>query len=165
MLELGGGASDLKYFFMKNRYQQDIGGFKHRPLEHPVIVLIDNDNGANEVFKTIKGNFGIAIDFKSPDIFFHITDNLYLAKTPEKEKGDISRIEDFFEPELLAIKLEGKKFNPDKDHGTAGEYGKYIFAEKVVRPNADTIDFAGFAPLLERIAAVIDHYSSPHATT
>jgi hypothetical protein len=27
-----------------------------------------------------------------------------------------------------------------------------------VRPNASTINFADFAPLLQRIVAVIDHY-------
>jgi hypothetical protein len=30
-----------------------------------------------------------------------------------------------------------------KEHGADGEYGKFIFAEKIVRPNADTIDFTG----------------------
>jgi RNA-directed DNA polymerase len=165
LLELGGGASDLKYFFIKSRYREDLQGFKHRPLKNPVIVLIDNDDGANEIFKTLKGNYGIAIDLKSPDLYFHITDNLYLVKTAEKGKNSISRIEDFFEPALLATKTDGKQFNPDKDHGSEGEYWKYFFAEKVVRPNAETINFAGFEPLLGRIAAVINHYAPPQATT
>jgi RNA-directed DNA polymerase len=73
----------------------------------------------------------------------------------------MSRIEDFFEPSLLATELEGKKFNPSKDHRADGEYGKYVFAEKVVRPNADNINFSGFAPLLNRIVAVLDDYSPP----
>jgi hypothetical protein len=29
----------------------------------------------------------------------------------------------------------------------------------VVRPNADKIDFSAFSPLLDRIAAVMDHYT------
>lgn len=163
ILELGGGASDLKYFFIKNRYRQDLQSFKHQPLEHPVIVLIDNDFGASEILSTLKKNFGITIALDSPDPFFHVTDNLYLIKTPAKGSGGMSCIEDFFEPSLLKSELEGKKFNPSKDHGADGEYGKFVFAEKVVRPNADKINFVGFATLLDRIAAVIDHYQAPAA--
>ncbi len=161
LLELDGGASDLKYFFIKNRYAADIRGFKHRPLAHPVIILIDNDDGASEIFSTLKKNFNLSIDLKSDDAFFHVTDNLYLLKTPSKCKKVKSYIEDFFDPKLLKTKLDGKKLNLKKDHGADGEYGKYVFAEKVVRPNADKIDFSGFKPLLERVVAVIDHYKPP----
>ncbi len=160
ILELGGGTSDLRYFFIKNRYPQDIHQFEHRPLKHPIIVLIDNDNGAKEIFKVIKTNYCIVIDHQSTDPFFHIADNLYLVKTPEQGADGISRIESFFDPKLLQTKLDGKTFNPDKDHGADDEYGKYVFAEKVVRANADKVDFSGFTPLFKRIAAVIDHYKS-----
>ena len=88
-------------------------------------------------------------------------DNLYLVKTPEQGKNGMSCIEDFFDPSLLSAEINGKKFNPEKDHGADGEYGKAVFADKVIRPNADKIDFSNFAPLLERVAAVIDHYSPP----
>ena len=39
-------------------------------------------------------------------------------------------------------------------------YGKVRFAEKVVSPNRATIDFSGFAPLLDRLAAVIADYQN-----
>jgi hypothetical protein len=44
--------------------------------------------------------------------------------------------------------LEGKKFNPNKEHEADGEYGKFIFAERAVKPNADAIDFSGFKPMV-----------------
>lgn len=69
-----------------------------------------------------------------------------------------SCIEHFFDPTLLKTEHNGKKLNLKKDHGADGEYGKYVFAEKVVRPKAGQIDFSGFRPLLKRIVAVIDHY-------
>lgn len=146
ILELGSGASSLKYFFIKTRYNKDIHDFKYRPLKHPVIVLIDNDNAAKEIFKTINGNYGIDIKLTSSNPFFHVTANLYLVKTPEKSPSGTSFIEEFFEPSLLFTKIDGKKFNPAKEHGADGEYGKFVLAEKVVRPNADKIDFSGFAP-------------------
>ena len=76
ILELGSGASSLKYFFIKTRYGKDIQDFTHKPLKHPVIVLIDNDDGAKEIFKTIKDSYGISIKLTSLDLFFHVTDNL-----------------------------------------------------------------------------------------
>jgi RNA-directed DNA polymerase len=163
VLDLGGGTGALHYFFIKARYESDIRGFKHRPLKHPVIVLIDNDDVAKNLMKTLSQNFGISVDLQSPEPFFHVTDNLYLVKTPQKGATGASCIEDFFEPALLATLIDGKKFNLKKGHVADGEYGKFLFADKVVRPNASTINFAGFAPLLERITAVIDHYIPPAA--
>ena len=90
-------------------------------------------------------------------------DNLYLVKTPEIGQDGTSCIEDFFPQSLLKTELDGKTFNPNKDHGADGEYCKFHFADQVVRPNAGKIDFSGFVPLLKRIAAVIDHYVPPVA--
>ncbi|QKV17512.1 retron Ec67 family RNA-directed DNA polymerase/endonuclease [Oricola thermophila] len=160
VLELGGGTEDLKFFFIKTRYHEIINRFGHKPLQHPVIVLIDNDDGAKGLFKTIKQNFGITIDLQSDDKFYHITDNLYLVKTIEKGESGKSCIEDCFEPSLLETKVKGKKFNSLKYGGASGGYGKFVFAEQVVRPNADKIDFNGFKPLLERITAAIVDYKS-----
>ena len=130
-------------------------------MKHPVILVIDNDSGAKDIISTLAKNYDVAIDLKSSEPFFHVTDNLYLVKTPEKGSDGVSCIEDFFDPSLLQTELEGKKFNPNKEHGADGEYGKFVFAEKVVRPNASTINFSEFKTLLGRIVSVIDHYSPP----
>jgi hypothetical protein len=39
------------------------------------------------------------------------------------------------------------------------QYGKFAFATNVIERNANTISFSGFAPLLDRIVAVLDHYA------
>ncbi len=155
IIELGGGAGDLKFFIL--RYASNLKKFQHRPLKHPVIVILDNDGAAKDVFNMIKKTYKITITPSSPELFFHIADNLYLVKTPLSAP----RIEDLFDPSLLKTEIEGKKFNPDKEHEAVGEYGKAIFADKVVRPNADKIDFSKFAPLLESISAAMDHYKPP----
>ncbi|MDO5642596.1 MAG: hypothetical protein Q4G26_09465, partial [Paracoccus sp. (in: a-proteobacteria)] len=64
-----------------------------------------------------------------------------------------------FQPALLAAKLNGKSFDPKKDHGDDTHYGKVAFAESVVRANANNVDFSGFEELLERIEAVLKHYA------
>src|SRR5262249_51917081 len=104
--------------------------------------------------------YGQTVLMESTESFFHLTDNLYLVKTPKTAAGHKSCIEDFFDKSVLDTLLEGKKFNPAKEHEAEGEYGKTIFAEKVVRENVDTINFSSFSPLLGRIVAAINHYSS-----
>ena len=159
MLGLDGSSSYFADFIHK--YKGMVVGFKHAPLEHPVIILIDNDDGAKSILKLLSTNWKIDISVKSSELFFRVTDNLYLVKTPEKGTDGVSCIENFFQLALLATKLDGKTFNPDKKHNADGEYGKFLFAEKVVRPGWSKIDFSGFAPLLNRFVAVIDNYAQP----
>jgi hypothetical protein len=69
-------------------------------------------------------------------------------------------IEDLFDSKLRAKPFGGKVFNPKLLKSSSTEYGKTIFAEKVVKPNANKIDFSGFEPLLGRLEAALDHYSA-----
>jgi RNA-directed DNA polymerase len=158
LLQLRGGSGDLK-FFLESRNRM-IKRFKHRPMKHPVIVLIDNDEGATNIFKLLgSAKFGITISHATDLPFYYLSGPLYLVKTPAKGVEHMSCIESFFPSVLLATKLDGKTFNPDKEHETAGEYSKARFAERIVRPQAAIIDFSGFDPLLARIDAVIDDYA------
>jgi hypothetical protein len=163
LLQMRGGAPDLKFFLQS--WKEKFAKYKHRPMKHPVIVLIDNDDGATDIFKMLqsKKKFGITIGLATDQPFYHLGGHLYLVKTPMRGPDNKSCPEDFFQPALLATKIDGKTFNPDKDHEAAGEYGKVIFAERVVRPQASTIDFSGFDPLLTRIDAVIEDYAKRKA--
>ena len=72
-------------------------------------------------------------------------------------------IEDFFSKSVLNQKLNGKSFNPGsvaKPFNAAKEFGKYLFAEKIVRPQQATINFSKFKPLLARVVMAIDDYAS-----
>ena len=158
ILQLGGGTGDFLYFIKS--YRANLDRYRFRAVNHPTILLIDNDSGANEVFKeAIKcGVAGISLSSAEP--FYRLVDNLYLVKTPEMGVDGTSCIEKLFDPALLTVKVNGLEFDPAKKHRAAGKYGKQVFAEQVVKPNAGTIDFSGFVPLLERIAAVIDDYAA-----
>jgi len=159
LLKIKGGTGDLKFLFI--RYKEHLQPILHRPMAHPVIVVVDNDDGSKDIFGAIKKNFDLTTGLDTTADFYHITNNLYLVKVPEKGSGAKSCMEDLFAPSVRGVKLGGKTFNPANDTNTDSEYGKFYFAEKVVRPNAATINFANFAPLLDRIVAVIDHYSAP----
>ena len=76
--------------------------------------------------------------------------------TPRDPKGE-SKIEDFFLLTDKARILDGKSFDDSNEYETPTHYGKMDFPTRVVRPNADVIDFSGFEPLLNNIVGVIAH--------
>jgi RNA-directed DNA polymerase len=156
ILSLRGGTGDFKWLILY--YKELVEKFNHRPLAHPVILLIDNDDGAKEIFSIMNKSKKFNINHKSSEKFFHICHNLYLVKTPEIGTEGTSCIESFFNDDVKSAKLNGKSFSTDKEINTTTQYGKAIFAEKIVRPNADTIDFSGFSPIIYRIVSVIRHY-------
>jgi RNA-directed DNA polymerase len=160
ILRLGGGSGDIKLFIQ--HYARLLKLFTHLPLAHPVILLIDNDNGANGkkgIFSLVNEMFGKAIRLDTNDNFYRLASNLYLVKTPEKGKNHQSCIEDLFDKETLNEKLGEKVFNKSNTTSTDTQYGKYYFAEKVVQVKANSIDFSGFNPLLQRIVSAIEDYS------
>ena len=88
-------------------------------------MLIDNDDGAKEIFKLLQGKkFRISIGLETDLPFYHLSGPLYLIKTPIKGPDNKSCPEDFFDPIVLGTKIDGKNFNPDKEHDAPGEYGK-----------------------------------------
>jgi RNA-directed DNA polymerase len=155
ILGLAGGAGEFNNFiamFRRERNHITVPGKKK-----PVIILIDNDNGAKKIYSFIKGITKAPVDPKSQYIF--VTDNLYVVPTPLTDDGKDTTIEDFFEVGLKKTKLEGKTFNPsDKGFKNKTEYGKYLFSKLIVKKNQATIDFSGFNPILERIEAVLEDY-------
>ncbi len=163
IMDLGGGTGDMKSIpldYLRNLGVNKKGRkpFKHKPMTYPVILVLDNDSGLGHVTGTIKTNFGVQIAMATTDDFYHITENLYVVKTPETN-GE-SCIEDLFPDNVRDTRLNGKKFNAKSKIDPQTEYGKEVFAKSVVKPNAHNIDFSGFDPLLDRIVEVLDHHTS-----
>ena len=160
VMKLGGGVGGMQ--LLVQDYKKFLKRFTYLPLSHPVILLIDNDT--TKIFGSIKTAFGVTITPTSSAAFYHLSHNLYLVKTPELGVNGTSCIEDFFHPSVLKVVVDGKNFNPAKEIDTTKEYGKIVLAEKVVRPNAGSIDFKQFAGILDRIVAVLGHYKPPSVT-
>jgi hypothetical protein len=159
VLELNGGSGNFKSLIKD--YNKHMLGFGHRPQLHPVIILLDNDDGATKLFLCIKENYKKNITVESKENFYHITDNLYVVKTPHVGKQIKTCIEDMFDHAIRVKQLNGKTFNPNKLDITK-EFGKHIFAERIIRPEAASLNWTGFAPILESINAVLEHYSPPN---
>jgi hypothetical protein len=147
----GGGSSQLTKFLVA--YQKELKSFGGPGLRHPVILLFDNDSGWPPVRSAIRNITGQIIPDDPP--FIHVTKNLYAIPTP----GKGSMIEDFFDAETKARIFEGKRLNLDEESfDRTMHYGKRIFAHRIVRANAEAIDFAGFRALLSRLEAVIRYH-------
>jgi retron-type reverse transcriptase len=164
MLGMSGGTAQL-VDFMKD-YQAEARRLKV-PLQFPpVIVLVDNDDGAKSIYGYLKN----ALKLKSPPDaklpYFHVAKNLYVVPTPLTADGKGTMIEDFFPGSVLDTKLNGKSFNPQNEGlDLKKEYGKSHFALHVVKKNEATIDFSGFKPILKRIEEAIDHHATRCSVT
>lgn len=161
ILDLSGGAPAIRAFITGY-----IRSAKKTPVlshQQPLILLLDNDSGGKNFFSLIKEYKGKKTPVDGMDDFYYLAANVYVVFTPIAKSGDNSSIEDFFEPALLATKIDGKSFNPSNeglDENT--EYGKAIFATKVVRPNIAKINFDKFGPILARLEGAIEaHLKKP----
>lgn len=164
VMDLGGGTGDLKSIpldYLRN-LQPSKGShkpFAHKPMKHPVIIVLDNDDGLAAVASTVKKNFGVAIDLQSNAEFYNVTENLYIVKTPENGAKKTC-IEDLFPKKWRDHKINGKKLNTASKIDPTKDLSKEAFAKSVVKPNASQIDFSGFEPLLERIEEAINHHAN-----
>jgi hypothetical protein len=162
ILNLGQGAAGQGALI--SQYKNALKKYPHKPMTHPVIILCDNDDGLKSMIKNANSKIGNIVSTKTTNPFYHLGLNLYLVKVPEGAPPADKDIESLFDPALLKTVLDGKSFNPKKEHGDHTEYGKVVFAEAVVRANAGTIDFSGFEDLLTRVEDVLKHYAALSTT-
>jgi len=163
ILNLGHGAAGQGALI--SQYENALKKYPHKPMSNPVIILCDNDDGLKSVIKNAKSKIGKIVSTTTTDSFYHLGLNLYLVKVPEGAPPADKDIESLFDPALLTTLLEGKSFNPKKEHADHTEYGKVVFAEAVVRSNAGAVDFSGFEDLLTRVEDVLKHYAALSAAT
>lgn len=157
-----GGAPGLSK--LMRHYHDEFKKFKAPGGMQPMIFLVDNDSGA-----TAKGNIYGTIasltDKPKPtgqEDFIHVSGNMYIVPTPLTGKATKSCIEDFFEAATKAIPYMGKKFDQSCQKDTSTHYSKATFAYEVVKPNADSINFSMFKPLLKNLVGVIDKHTKSH---
>ena len=161
ILELSGGSGNIAKFI--EHYSGTVFKYKYRPMKFPIIILVDNDSGQvgnAAVFSQAKKLIKVPLSFTTTDDFYYLCHNLYLIKTPELGVTGESCMEDLFDASVRATKVDGKDFNPKDDKDTATQYGKLVFADRVVRANYNKIDFSQFSVILNRIVAVMAHYST-----
>jgi RNA-directed DNA polymerase len=158
ILGITGGSANLAKFIWL--YENTRKTFSAPGMKQPIILMIDNDNGAAPVYNSIAKLTG-----KKPtgtESAMNVTANLYVVPTPLPPGATQSVVEDFFDAATKSAVVGGKTFDPSSNTDTATHYGKMVFAHKVVRAHADTIDFSGFGALLSNIRDVIDAHHKSH---
>ena len=83
--------------------------------------------------------------------------NLFLVTNPLANGNEESAIETLFSEEVLLHEIDGKKFSLENDYDTTAYYGKELFS-KYIETNYESLDFSGFRPLLDALAAVVETY-------
>lgn len=159
IIGLSGGTSKICAFL--SGYRKSISKYQHVGKRNPVIFVVDNDSGGGAVYKTLKREFQIDIDLSSGAGITHVTDNIYLLSTDPVGVDGISCIENYFDPSVLSIEIDGRKFVFNKDPEVTTQYGKSEFVKKVVTSGKYDVSFSGFIPLLQRMETVIKNYKAP----
>jgi RNA-directed DNA polymerase len=158
VLQLGGGASFLKAFI--EQYCFEIKKFRAPGMQCAVVLIVDNDSAADDIFASIR-----KLTKKNPsrsDPYIHVAGNLYVVLTPLKVGAKKSTIEDCFADEIKNLNLGGKTFSPDNKADPQRYFSKHILSLHV-RENAAKVDFNGFKELLDRITAAIEEHQSKQA--
>ncbi|QEU05014.1 retron Ec67 family RNA-directed DNA polymerase/endonuclease [Pseudomonas oryzihabitans] len=166
LLELAGGTSYLKEFILN--FDEHFKYYKAPAPTHPVIIVLDNDDGFGKIEGVLNSKKFKAVSFPATleggsfrqAEFIHVVHNLYIVLTPLQGKGEHTSIEDLFPQAVRDIKLGEKKFSKKNEIDAATQYGKEFFASKVITPNKNTIDFSGFDIILSRMVNCIKHFAS-----
>ena len=130
-----------------------------KQAKQPVILLIDNDDGAKSIFNSIKNNHKKIVSMEEDEPFVFIYENLYLIKTPHINGKTKTCIEDLFDQNWLKnIKWNEKTFSGEEAFDIDNFYGKKYLATKVIPQNLSSVDFNNFKKLLDRLGKVIEDY-------
>jgi hypothetical protein len=154
VLDLRGGAPQILNF-LKN-CKKLYPGFKAPLGLHPVVVVLDDDQGSSGIKSYIKNVLEEDVDWSHGFVRFFA--NIYVVLTPTKDGLKSSCMEDLFQKDALNIQVHGRTFNPVEDADTKTTYGKATFAYEVVAKQAKAMDFSEFRPLLKRIEGAVDGY-------
>ncbi|CAD0360106.1 hypothetical protein CFBP498_44120 [Xanthomonas hortorum pv. vitians] len=154
IFNLTGGDNPLTSFIVS--YRESYRRIKGPKGANPVIVIFDNDSGANAVIAAIKKHY--KLDMHDGDQYIRVYDNLYVLLTSKKGSGNHC-IENYFSAATLAKTLSGKKLSLSNKKLKDDEYGKAWFAEKIVKPYYKDINFSNFSSLLDPICEIIQDHS------
>lgn len=148
------GTSGQEYLF--SIYRRMLNKFNHKPVNFPVIICCDNDEGAKNLFKLISKDSNTTISASTKSNYYYLFENLYIVKIPEKSTN--TKIEDLFPSLLRGTKVDGRVFELEPHPTNAPTYSKQYFAEKIVRKNRNATVYADFHTLLARISSCITNY-------
>lgn len=164
LLELDGGSDYLASFV--KQYKERYKRYKAPRQNNPVIVILDNDTGADGVLGVLnkdgfknKKIYPNECDKRDAD-FIHACHNLYVVLIPRKNDKDMPDIESLFNDQYRLRTYKGKCFNTITARNEDTDLSKAAFATHIVKTHKQNIDFSSFKPLLDRLVKVIKHHNN-----
>jgi len=148
------GADNLVSFVYK--FKKLSSKMKAPRTPHSTILLTDSDSGVmgkGKLFRTVAKETGAPCDGMMAS--YKILDGLHLVPVPKASAIAEVSIETLFDSALLQQKVNGKSFNYLTKADPKTEYDKAYFADKIVKPNYEKINFDGFKPLLNAVTGAI----------
>ena len=158
-----GGVDCLKEFI--SNYSVLFSHYNAPKPKNPVIIIVDNDEGANNIASYLnKKNYEciapeITSDVRQSD-FVHIIENLYIIFLPRGDGNCDTDIEYFYTDQDRLRQFEKRCFNTHAERNKNRDLDKITFAKEIISCNKKDIDFHGFEQILKRIEMVIDHYKT-----
>lgn len=151
---LEGGIPQLKILIEK--YEAITDSFPNHYFKNPVIVLIDNDGESKSIINLAIGK---KKTFNSLN-YCYFGKNLYIQLIPKSDPTKDVSIENLFPDHVLKTEVDGKTFSMSNKPCGEHEYGKQVFATKVVKKKLGSSDFSGFYDLLKNTSAIIKEHAS-----
>jgi hypothetical protein len=151
---LEGGIPQLKILIEK--YETITNSFPSHYFKNPVIILIDNDAESKSIINLAAGK---KKKFNNLN-YCYFGKNLYIQLIPKNDQNKEVSIEDLFPDHVLRIEVDGKKFSKSNKPCGDQEYGKQVFATKVVKKKLSLTDFNEFYNLLINTSAIIKEHAS-----
>jgi RNA-directed DNA polymerase len=146
------GSSGL--LSLMNMFENNMKTFNGQGKRHPVIIIADNDEGASKIKSRIKEQLRITTTTLDKP-FYKFISNLYIMFVSEESN---KAIEDLFDKEILEIKVDGKVFNRNNEIDNKKEYGKIVFAEKVIKLKEKEINFTEFRSVFNTLKLIINNH-------
>jgi len=133
---------------MMEYYKDNISSFSHFKICMPVIIIIDNDQGAEEIKKML----GVKNE-ELKELYKCFHNQMYVIFVG---KNKDTMIENLFDKDLLNKVVDGKKFKIDKkEEDNEKFFGKHIFSQRVILPNYEKINFDNFKPIFDSILEIV----------
>ena len=151
LLQISGGTPSFKIISNKLENPEKLSKkFKNKKISRKIIYILDSDKAGLDAKKSLIKSHKL---IKKSDLIYN-NNCFYLLMLSSKRNVEI---EDLYPDYLKEIELDNKVFNADDNSRGNFEYGKKVFAEKIVPINAKPSDFSGFNDLLNSLQKILDN--------
>lgn len=153
VMGLPGGSSNFSVFLERHKSFTKKLSTNYR--RRPVVLVLDNDSGIEKnLKKCLRDIYNIDISLSDNSNFYKLDKSFFIVKTPSLSKKIESAIEDFLDPSVFSITLNGKTFSRNKEYDTARHFGKFILGGHLVK-NFSNFSFGNFDAILSRVQAAL----------